>query len=168
MISQLVSERPGIGVIYSGTVEHQLGLIQKTGFKNWWFEPYKPIEKEQKTHRYFSDDLMEKVTEFFDDIIEDPSEFIRLYGQQGREIYSAIEFNEYFCKIYGLNGTYNRILFSLCNKDYLCMNGARIIITKYKVQCKFLAVKNVFMWNNATRQECVDHLNKYLGLNEDK
>jgi len=167
MIETYQSERPNVGVIYSGTVEHLLGVI---GRRNWWllWQPsdHQAIRRRniKKTEDGASDryaDFKHIVRRFFDELIADPSEFISRYGADGRDIYAAKELNNYFCEWYGVDGNYKCMLSELCPHEYFSAQGEMLNVKakgKYLFFHKGIALRNADKWIGESAANCRTHI----------
>jgi len=145
-ITQYKSTRPNVGIIYGGIVAHTAKL-------------YKSISEqpaEQKHTRNTS--AKEHYTAEIESFMRMPDEFLK--GKQGREVFAVTEVAEYL----GLSSHHTS---RHCPKQYFAANGRnnlmfRGLLKIGGVNVRGIAVKNQFMWHNATPIQVNAHIKKFI------
>ena len=145
-ITQYKSQRPNVGIIYAGLVGHFCSVVQSIAER-----PAEPKPKRDTSAK-------EHYTKEIESFMRLPDDFLK--GKQGREVFAVSEIAEYL----GLSSHHTS---RHCPKQYFAANGQKKLMFRGLLKIgganvRGIAIKNHFMWNNATPIEVNAHIKKFI------
>lgn len=146
MIQQYQSKRPNVGIIYAGLVGHFLGVVKSIAER-----PAEPKPTRDTTAKIHYTKEIENFMRLPDDFLKD---------KQGREVFAVAEIAEYL----GLSSNhisrhYPTQYFAAKGRNNLMFRG---LLNIGGANVRGIAIKNHFMWNNATPIEVNAHIKKFI------
>ena len=145
-ITQYQSKRPNVGIIYGGIVAHTAKLYHS--FLYTAAQVPKPKRKATVSEQYKAE---------INHFVKNSRDFLK--DKKGREVFSIAEIADYLgLTSYHVSRNFPEKYFAAKGKDLLF----RTLLGKGGSSLRGVALKNIFMWNNAPQVEVNAHIKKFI------
>ena len=147
-ITQYQSARPNVGIIYGGLVANTAKL-------------YKAIAEQPAKKKHVRDvSAKEHYTAEIENFMRMTDDFLK--DKQGREVFAVSEIAEYL----GLSSHHTS---RHCPQQYFAAKGRNNLMFRGLLKIggenvRGIAIKNHFMWNNATPIEVNAHIKRFIDI----